>query len=416
MAHELVIRTGIIQGGSFRNVSIGIDRGKISEVQQDLKGEKEFHFEDYLALPGGVDIHTHMREPGFERKEDFFTGTRSAAFGGTTTILDMPNTDPAANNFRALESKLDQVMDKANVDFGLFAQLSDIDEIEKMSKLAIGFKLFMSDTTAAKHAVSPPEILLNSGHLAGRVVTVHAEDPNFFSGEECSDLHRHNLIRNMKAESEAVKRILAVESPVKLNLAHLTTAECVDMARRRKAHFEITPHHVLLDESMPLGTLGKVNPPLRKRPVADKLFEVLRSGRAIIASDHAPHTIGEKSVDFQTAPSGIPGVETRIPLMLALAEKGVLKHQAVQDMCCQLPADLFGLKKGRIAPGYDADIAFYDMHNMVKVEATMLHSKCGWTPFEGFDAIFPKGVMLRGDMIIRGGQLVAERKGRHLQQ
>jgi dihydroorotase len=416
MAHELVIRTKIIQGGSFRNVSIGIDGGKITEVQHDLKGEKEFSFEDYLALPGGVDIHTHMREPGFERKEDFFTGTRSAAFGGTTTILDMPNTDPAANNFLVLENKLELVMDKANVDFGLFAQLSDIDEIEKMSKIAIGFKLFMSETTAAKHAESPPEILLNSGYLAGRVVTVHAEDPNHFLREENADLHRHNLIRNMKAESEAVKRILAIESPVKLNLAHLTTSECVDMARRRKAHFEITPHHVLLDESMSLGALGKVNPPLRKRPIADKLFDVLKSGRAIIASDHAPHTVEEKSGDFQTAPSGLPGVETRIPLMLALAEKGVLKHQAVQDMCCQLPADLFGLKKGRIVAGYDADIAFYDMRDMVKIDAANLHSKCGWTPFQGFDAIFPKGVMLRGDMIIRGGQLVGERKGRHLLQ
>ncbi|MFO7618374.1 MAG: amidohydrolase family protein [Thermoplasmata archaeon] len=414
MPHELVIRARIIQGGAFRNASIGIDRGRITAVQQKLKGEKEFHFEDYLALPGGVDIHTHMREPGFESKEDFFTGTRSAAFGGTTTIMDMPNTLPAVDNFQALEDKLDRVMDKANVDFGLFAQLSDIDEIEKMANLAIGFKLFLADTTSAKHSASPPEILLNSPHLSGRVVTVHAEDPNLFSEDECNDLHRYNLIRNMRAESEAVKKILAVESPAKLNLAHLTTVECVDMARRRKASFEITPHHALLDEGMPLGAMGKVNPPLRKRPVADKLFDVLRTGRAIIASDHAPHSIGEKSGEFAIAPSGLPGVETRIPLMLAMAEKKILKHQAVQDMCCQLPADLFGLKKGRIEPGYDADLAFYDLGKMVKIDAAHLHSKCGWSPFEGFDAIFPTGVMLRGRMIIRGGQLAAERAGRNL--
>jgi dihydroorotase len=416
MAHELVIRARIIQGGSFTDTSIGIDRGRISAVQAGLKGEKEFHFEDYLALPGGVDIHTHMREPGFEGKEDFFTGTRSAAFGGTTTILDMPNNIPAIDNARALEDKLDLVMDKANVDFGLFAQLSDIDEIERMAPMAIGFKLFMAETTSAKASKTSLEMLLNSPHLRGRVVTVHAEDPNQFSNDACTDLHRHNLIRNMKAESEAAKKILAIDTPAKLNLAHLTTAECVDMARRRKAHFEITPHHVLLDESMPLGANGKVNPPLRKRAVADKLFDVLRSGRAIIASDHAPHTIGEKSADFADAPSGLPGVETRIPLMLALAQKGVLKHQAVQDMCCQLPADLFGLKKGRIEPGYDADMAFYDMNEMVKIDANRLHSKCGWSPFGGFDAIFPKGVMLRGNMIIRGGQLVAEKRGLHLLQ
>jgi dihydroorotase len=412
MAHELVIRTRIIQSGAFRNVSIGIDKGRISAIRPDLVGEREFHFEDYLALPGGVDIHTHMREPGFEEKENFFTGTRSAAFGGTTTILDMPNTVPATDSARNLEDKLDIVRENANVDFGLYAQLSDIDEIEKMATMAIGFKLFMAETTSAKASASSLEVLLNNPHLKGRVVTVHAEDPEQFSRDECADLHMHNQIRNMKAESEAVKRVLAIETPARLNLAHLTTAECVDMARKRKISFEITPHHVLLDEMMPIGTRGKVNPPLRKRAVADKLFAVMKTGRAIIASDHAPHTIEEKSGDFKTAPSGLPGVETRIPLMLALAQKGALKHQAVQDMCCQLPADLFGLKKGRIEPGYDADIAFYDTDDMVKIDASKLHSKCGWSPFEGFDAIFPKGVMLRGNMIVRGGQLVAERTGK----
>ncbi|MBU4032461.1 MAG: dihydroorotase [Candidatus Thermoplasmatota archaeon] len=414
MAHELVIKTRIVHGSTFRNVSIGIDNGKISAVKPNLRGEKEFHFEDYLALPGGVDIHTHMREPGFEKKEDFFTGTRSAAFGGTTTILDMPNTEPAVTTVRALEEKLDLVADKANVDFGLFGQLSDVDEIEKMTKLAIGFKLFMADTTATVATTSPPEILLNSGHLAGRVVTVHAEDPELFAREECTDLHRHNLIRNMRAETEAVKKILSIESPVKLNLAHLTTTDSVDMARKGKATFEITPHHVLLDESMDLGTNGKVNPPLRKRAIADRLFDVLKTGRAIIASDHAPHAADEKSLDFTIAPSGIPGVETRVPLMLALAQKGMLKHSAVQDMCSQLPAGLFGLKKGRIELGYDADIAFYDLDNMIKIDAANLHSKCGWTPFGGFDAIFPAGVMLRGNMIIRGGELVLERTGKNL--
>jgi dihydroorotase len=414
MAHELAIHTKIIQSGTIKNVCIGIDKGRIAAVGNDLPADKQFHFEDYLALPGGVDIHTHMREPGMTHKEDFFTGTRSAAFGGTTTILDMPNNDPPANNVHALQEKLDMVADKANVDYGLFGQLSDIDEIEKMAPIAIGFKLFMSETTAAYGSRSPPEIILNQRPLAGRVVTVHAEDPSLFARDQCDDLHRHNIIRNMKAETEAVKKILAVESPVILNLAHMTTRESVEMAQKRKVSFEITPHHALLDETLGLGALGKVNPPLRKKQVAEKLFEVLKTGRAIMASDHAPHTAGEKSLGFAEAPSGIPGVETRIPLMLALAEKGVLRHSAVQDMCCQLPADLFGLKKGRIEAGYDADFAFYDLEKIVKIDAGNLHSKCGWTPFEGFSAIFPVGVMLRGNMIVRGQQLVMEKTGKHL--
>jgi dihydroorotase len=414
MGHELVIRAKVVQGAAFRNVCIGIDGGRISAVQPELTGRAEFDFADYLAMPGGVDIHTHMREPGLDHKENFRSGTRAAAFGGTTTVMDMPNTVPATSTLAALEEKLEIVSQGANVDFGLFGQLGDVDEIQRMSKLAIGFKLFMSETTAAKGSASPPEILLNSRHIAGRVVTVHAEDPALFGREDCTDLHQHNLVRNMRSESEAVRKMLSIDTPARLNFAHLTTADCVDMARKKKASFEITPHHALLDEAMNLGAKGKVNPPLRKRGIADRLFDVLRTGRAIVASDHAPHTEAEKASEFRIAPSGMPGVETRVPLLMALAQKNVLKFAAVQDMCCQLPADLFGLRKGRLQPGYDADIAFYDLSKVVKVRGADLHSKCGWTAFEGYDAIFPVGVMLRGSMIIRGGQLAIERAGRNL--
>ncbi len=416
MAHEVVIKTKILQSGTERAMCIGIDKGKIIAVEKYLDGEREFDFKDYLALPGGVDVHTHMREPGMTQKEDFYTGTKSAAFGGTTTILDMPNTIPSVKNELALQDKLDIVKTKANVDFGLFGQLSDIDNISGMTKLAIGFKLYMSETTGTSGTIKTPlEHLLNSDALAGRVVTVHAEDPRMFSDDICDNLHRHNLIRSLKAEFMALRRILAVDAPIKLNLAHLTTAESIDQVKAKRASFEITPHHLLLHDGDRIGTLGKVNPPLRKKAIAQRLFDTLKTGRAIIASDHAPHTLEEKEVEFKDAPSGLPGVETRIPLMLALANKGIIRYIHVQDMCCTLPAELFGLKKGKIEPGYDADLAFYDTNDMVKIEAGSLHSKCGWTPFEGHHAIFPKGVMLRGQMIIRGGELAIEKSGKFLQ-
>ena len=162
MAHEIVVKTKILQGGTERSMCIGIDNGKISAVEKYLDGDREFDFKGYLALPGGVDIHTHMRDPGNIQKEDFYTGTKSAAFGGTTTILDMPNTIPPVKNELALREKLDTVKNKANVDFGLFGQLSDIDDIPGMAKLAIGFKLYMSETTGASGTIKTPlELLLN---------------------------------------------------------------------------------------------------------------------------------------------------------------------------------------------------------------------------------------------------------------
>ena len=349
MVHDIVVRTKILQAGTERLVCIGIDDGRIAAVDRELDGYRTLHFEDFLALPGGVDIHTHMRDPGMTQKEDFYTGTMSAAFGGTTTILDMPNTKPSVTNELAIRDKLDLVKNRANVDFGLFGQLSDIDNIPGLAKLAIGFKLYMSDTTGATGAIkSPLEHLLNHDSLAGKVVTVHAEDPRMFEQDKCDNLHRHNLIRNMKAEFMALDRILAVDAPIKLNLAHLTTLDSVDKARARKASFELTPHHLLLHDAVKIGAKGKVNPPLRKRSIMNRLFDELKNGRAIIASDHAPHTLEEKDGDFENAPCGLPGVETRIPLMMGLANKGVIRYIHVQDMCCTLPADLFGLKKGRI--------------------------------------------------------------------
>ena len=347
-------------------------------------------------------------------KEDFFTGTKSAAFGGTTTILDMPNTKPPVTNLLAIREKLDLVKSKANIDFGLFGQLGDIDDIPGLARFAIGFKLYMSDTTGAQAITKSLEHLLNSDHLAGKVVTVHAEDPRMFEGKDNSNLHRHNQVRSIKAEFMALKRILSIETPVKLNLAHLTTLESADLARANKSTYEVTPHHLLLHDASKIGTFGKVNPPLRKRSLMNRLFDDLATGRAIIASDHAPHTLEEKEVDFENAPSGLPGVETRVPLMMALAKKGILKHSAVQDMCCTLPAELFNLRKGKIEVGYDADLAFFDLDNMVEIDSEKLHSKCGWTPFEGHDAIFPAGVMLRGKMIVRGGELAIEKTGEFL--
>ncbi|MCK5024082.1 MAG: dihydroorotase [Thermoplasmata archaeon] len=416
MAHEIIVKTKILQSGTERAVCIGIDNGKITAVEKHLDGDREFDLKDYLTLPGGVDVHTHMREPGSVQKEDFYTGTKAAAFGGTTTILDMPNTIPSVKNELALRDKLDIVKNRANVDFGLFGQLSDIDQIPGMANLAIGFKLYMSETTGTSGTIKTPlELLLNSDSLAGKVVTVHAEDPRMFADDVCDDLHRHNLIRNMKAEFMALRRILSIDSQVKLNLAHLTTAESIDQVKAKRASFEITPHHVLLHDASNIGTMGKVNPPLRKKVISKRLFDTLKTGRAIIASDHAPHTLEEKSVEFENAPSGLPGVETRVPLMLALAKKGMIRYIHVQDMCCTLPAELFDMKKGKIEPGYDADLAFYDMDNMVKIEPDMLHSKCGWTPFEGHDAVFPRRVMLRGQMIIHDGELAVEKSGKFLQ-
>jgi dihydroorotase len=260
--------------------------------------------------------------------------------------------------------------------------------------------------------VSEPMAFLESEELSGEVVTVHAEDESMFAGLPDTCTEAHNIVRNMDSELSAVERVLASGSEATLNLAHLTTKESVMMARRAGARFELTPHHLLLHDAMGLGPLGKVNPPLRHRDVARALFELYRKGEGdIVASDHAPHTLDEKGLGFEGAPSGVPGVETRMPLLMALAIRGRTTLETVRDSCCKRPAELFGLNKGVIAEGFDADLAFYDPVNVVKIKGEGLHSKCGWTVFEDFEGLFPSAVMLRGQLIVKDEKIIVERSG-----
>jgi dihydroorotase len=176
---------------------------------------------------------------------------------------------------------------------------------------------------------------------------------------------------------------------------------------------EVAPHHFLLDRSGNLGAFGKVNPPLRKREDRQALFQALKDGAFdVIASDHAPHTIEEKEEDFDYAPSGVPGVETMVPLVMQHVKDKQLELSGAIRRLCERPAEIFGVRKGRIAVGYDADLMIFDMAKISIIKADALHSKCGWTPYEGMNAVFPKAVFLRGRLMVEDGSQVGERMGR----
>lgn len=176
---------------------------------------------------------------------------------------------------------------------------------------------------------------------------------------------------------------------------------------------EVAPHHFILDRGTNLGAFGKVNPPLRKREDRQALFQALKEGSFdIIASDHAPHAIEEKEEDFDYAPSGVPGVETMVPMMIQHVKDGHLDLSGVMKRLCEKPGEIFGIPKGRLAVGYDADLAVYDMTESSVIKGAELHSKCGWTPFEGMTAIFPKAVFLRGQLMVENHAQVGEHIGR----
>ncbi len=411
---DLVIKGRVLIGNEMQTICIGIEDGKITVLGKDLDGDKFLDYSKYLIMPGGIDIHTHMRDPGFTDKEDFHTGTMAAAFGGTTTIMDMPNTRPMVTNVSQLKDKLDIIGKKANVDYGLYASLTPDSDIKVLKELAVGFKLFMAETTSAV-PISEEDIRnkLADPELEGQVVSVHAESPERFRDIEVTSLDTHDDSRPASAEIIAVENITQMKTSAIMHFAHLT-----DLMSFEKAFGysnEITPHHMFLSTSSDLGARGRVNPPLRNiREQASLFTAFVKAQVGIIASDHAPHTMDEKKMPFGEAPSGLPGVETRLPMMLALVQSEQVSLRLVQATCCHNPARLFSLSKGQIDVGFDADLSIFDMTKNTKIKGERLHSKCGWTPFEDYNAIFPDHVFLRGRKIISDGKLIESGTGRNI--
>jgi dihydroorotase len=413
---DLVVEGRAWYRGKLQHVCIGIDHGRISKVKKVLKGENHLDYNDRIILPGAIDIHTHMREPGMMKKEDFSSGTIAAAFGGITCVFDMPNTKPPSILREDLMAKKGLASGKAWVDFGLFGGVSDASNPQRIADQVVGFKVFMSSTTGSVLLAEDKDInrAMSLIKPTGKVVSVHAEDEHLIvKGEEAS-ITDHAKARPMRAEGSAIERLVPFSGQNKVNVCHVTCREGIEALAKGRFTSEATPHHMLLDlSSCTRKGFCKVNPPLRPKIEKEAVLAAFVSGRIdILASDHAPHTIEEKEQEFDSIPSGVPGVETSFPLMMALARKDELGLGVLIKAACEMPAQLFGLNKGQIEEGRDADLMVLDPRAVGPINAKKLHSKCGWTPFEGSEAIFPQAVFLRGQLLVEDGGLVGERIGR----
>jgi dihydroorotase len=396
------------------NCCVGVTDGKIVKVAKQLTADYTLEFGHYLVLPGAVDTHVHFRDPGFTHKEDVRTGSTSAVYGGVTTVLDMPNTDPRVRTFAQLKAKWEALRDRSLVDVGLFCEASPSTEFDRARQLAVGFKAYLAPTTAEKgfRSLEDARPAVAQALATGRPLSVHAEDPALLSKDEgASSLSAHAAARPPDAEANAISWLAANFDTANMNIAHVSTAAGLRAAAEGgyQGTLEASPHHALLDvdvKGLDSPTHAKVNPPLRAKADREAVFAALRSGKvAILASDHAPHTLDEKAAPFERAPSGAPGVETMLPLMMALAFYRQLEMARVVDMCCRLPAERYGLRKGKIAEGYDADFAVFDPRDVKRIRPEALHSKCGWSPFGGLFAVFPAAVFLRGDEIMGDGEI-----------
>jgi dihydroorotase len=409
----MLIRNATLADGRIRDVRV--DGETIAEVGTDLESDGDpLDADGKLLLPGMIDAHVHFREPGFSHKETWTTGSRSAAAGGVTTVFDQPNTDPPTVDSRSFEQK-ERLAAASSVDYGINGGVTDDwkpDELLAEPIAALG-EVFLADSTGDMGIdVELFEEALERASDAGVTVTVHAEDADLFdeSARERDDADAWSAYRTAEAEAEAVERACetATEVGVDAHIAHTSTPEGVDIAAEAGMTCEVTPHHLFLsrEDLDELGTFGRMNPPLRSEQRREAVFERLVDGTVdIVATDHAPHTREEKDASIWEAPSGVPGVETALPLLLEQARQGTLSYERVRDVTAANVADIFDLpSKGRIEEGNDADLVLVDPDDPVAIRGEKLHSKCGWTPFEGRQAVFPELTMVRGTVVYHDGE------------
>ncbi len=414
MQPDTVICGRMYVDGELRYTEVGITDGKITEVGKHVSGGEERIDlgTSITVLPGFMDPHVHMRDPGLTHKEDFPTGTSAAACAGVTCVLDMPNTKPPVTDIPTLMAKKKALAGRAFVDYGLFAAITANCPVDLLAPHVPAFKMFMGSTTGNILMNDDEEIdpIMPEIARTGKVLSVHAEDDNLLVHgvqENCCQDHLRN--RPAEAEFSALRRLSRYKDSVKINICHCTSAEQVKVASELGFTTEVTMHHMTFDALSNTSAFYKTNPPVRDRNTRDNLFKAFTEGKiTMFGTDHAPHTYEEKTQEFDAAPGGIPGIETTMPMVMEWVRDGTIPLSLAVRMGAENPCDRFSVRKGRIAVGNDADFLFFDMRNVTTIDMKKLHSKAGFNPYHGRRAIFPDTVIIRGQVQVKDGELCGE--------
>ncbi|MEJ1995002.1 MAG: dihydroorotase [Limibacillus sp.] len=424
--YDLILRGGsVATPNGLETIDVGVMDGRIAALGRVAGDAAEVIDATGLhVLPGVIDSQVHFREPGLEHKEDLESGTRAAALGGVTAIFEMPNTNPSTLSASDLEEKLRRAKGRAWVEHAFFMGSSEenaheLDELELLPGCS-GVKIFMGSSTGSL-LVEDDEALTEVLRHGRRRVSIHAEDearlrermPMVRDGAPVS---MHPEWRDVETAVRATKRIIRIARAAgrRIHVLHISTAEEVPLLAAAKdvATMEATPQHLTLaapDCYERWGSYAQMNPPIREAYHREGLWQAVQCGVVdVIGSDHAPHTAEEKARDYPKSPSGMPGVQTLLPLLLNHMAEGRLTLQRLVDLTSAGPQRIFGIEgKGRIALGYDADFTLVDLKAERTIEKDWLASKCGWSPFEG-KAIkgWPVGTIIRGRCVMRDGQLL----------
>ncbi len=427
---DLILKGGsLVDHNGVSTRDIGILGGKIArlgDLSRASAGET-INATGLHVLPGVIDTQVHFREPGLTYKEDLETGSRAAVLGGVTAVFEMPNTDPPTTGAEALADKMARAQGRMHCDYafwvgGMADNWRDIAELERLPG-ATGIKVFMGSSTGTLLVAEDAGIAAILGQTKRRAA-VHSED-EFRLNERKElrlpgDVSSHPAWRDEEVALRATQRLLRIarQQRALIHVLHVSSGEEMDFLGAHKdiASVEVTPQHLTLSaEDYPrLGSKMQMNPPIRDAGQRECLWVAVEQGIAdILGSDHAPHTLEEKAKPYPQSPSGMPGVQTLVPIMLDHVNNGRLSLLRFVDMTSAGPARLFAIAgKGRIAVGYDADFTIVDLKRRAVINDRWIASRCGWTPYEGASVLgWPVGAIIRGMLVMWEGELVTPGQG-----
>ena len=422
-APELVLAHGTVHTPNGpEQVDVAVRDGRIIGMGSYPDAARRIDCTGLDMLPGVIDSQVHFREPGLEHKEDLESGSRAAVMGGVTAVFEMPNTTPNTDSSERVFDKLKRAHHRMWCDHAFYvgatsANAADLAELERLPGTA-GVKIFMGASTGSL-LVAEDEALARVLASGVRRVAIHAEDEARMQSRLDfrveGDPASHPVWRDDESAMLATKRILRLARAARrpIHILHITTpAELEVIAQNRDiATCEVTPQHLTLagEDAYPrLGTYAQMNPPIRSAAHRAGLWHWLRQGVPdVLGSDHAPHTLEEKAKTYPASPSGMPGVQTLLPLMLDHVAKGHLTLARLIDMTSAGVQRVFGLQaKGRIAVGYDADFTVIDRKGRFAIAESWLESRCGWSPYTGMELEGRViGTIIRGHSAMWEGQL-----------
>ena len=429
--YDLIVRGGELVSHSGRGLAdIGVKAGKIAFVG-DLKGVSAGEIIDATGLtilPGVIDSQVHFREPGLEWKEDLESGSRAAVLGGVTAVFEMPNTEPTTTDADALADKLKRAKGRMHCDHAFYVggthnNAPFLGELERLPGCC-GVKVFMGASTGTLLVPDDEGVGSILRHI-NRRGTFHSEDEYRLAERRplarAGDWTSHPEVRDAESAIRSTRRLVGLAKALgkRIHVLHVTTADEIAFLADHKdvASVEVTPQHLTLTgprDYERLKGFAQMNPPIRDAHHQAGLWRGVATGVAdVLGSDHAPHTKDEKARPYPASPSGMPGVQTLLPIMLTHVAEGRLTLERLVDLTSHGPQRIFGLAdKGRVAEGYDADLTLVDLNARRVIRHEDMASRCGWTPFDGFEAKgWPMATIIRGLAVMREGDVIAPHAG-----